>query len=307
MRISDAATRPGVVRMSSMQQPTIQQTAYVAAAAHGMPAIWQPAVYGQSQQGFPGYQVNSGYQGFQPAGHVHQGYHFGGQWAAVAAPGPYQATAWSQSAGPSALQHMAYTTGSYSPGCGCTSGGCTAGCGSEGCCDSSCCYGGWDSRRGRRQMRKDGWQSCDACDYGSGYRNRMVSLFAPALPRSCCGNDRWMCRWWRGQQYNYHARNQRLADHLFGWLVPSGCCGQGCPPVGKYCVTYADNPGYADPRDGGQPYGVQGYGVPMTVPLAPTVRQAYNYSWGTPSSRITPLGSYSGSAAAPQQLYHQSW
>ncbi|HIF00950.1 MAG TPA: hypothetical protein EYG03_27620 [Planctomycetes bacterium] len=121
-----------------------------------------------------------------------------------------------------------------------------------------------------------------------------------------CNHQSFAKRWWRGQYLNYHARNQRLANHLFGWMVPSGCCGQGCPPLGKYQVTYANDPGYADHRDNGQAYGVQGYGVPLSVPLAPTVRQSYNYSWGTPSSRITPLGNYTPQTSV-RPLYHQSW
>ncbi len=31
----------------------------------------------------------------------------------------------------------------------------------------------------------------------------------------------------------------------------------------------------------------QGYGVPVTVPLAPVVCKQYNYGWGLPSSRLT--------------------
>ncbi len=31
----------------------------------------------------------------------------------------------------------------------------------------------------------------------------------------------------------------------------------------------------------------QGYGVPVTVPLAPVVAKQYNYGWGLPSSRLT--------------------
>ncbi len=151
---------------------------------------------------------------------------------------------------------------------------------------------------------------CNMCDsngcYGTGYQRRVTRLFAGAVAQSPCNPEPWAKRWWRGQYVNYHARNQRLADHLFGWMVPSGCCGQGCPPVGKYQVTYADNPGYADHRDNGQAYGAQGYGMPLSVPLAPTVRQSYNYSVGTPSSRITPVGNYTPQTSL-RPLYHQTW
>ena len=104
---------------------------------------------------------------------------------------------------------------------------------------------------------------------------------------------------------SFQARNSRLADKLFGWLIPSGGNGQGAPPIGKYQVTYADQPDYADPRDG-QIYAAQGYGMPMTVPLPPNVHQQYNYSWGIPASRITPISTYNPQTS-PQPLYHQSW
>lgn len=74
----------------------------------------------------------------------------------------------------------------------------------------------------------------------------------------------------------------------FGYFIPTGCGGKGCAPIGHYKMTYAVDPYYFDGRDG-QLYGAQGYGVPVAVPLAPTVRQTYNYGWGIPSSRITPV------------------
>ncbi len=102
-----------------------------------------------------------------------------------------------------------------------------------------------------------------------------------------------------------HARHNRLCNCLFGCLIPSGCNGQGCPPVGKYQITYADQPDYFDPRDG-QLYAAQGSGMPMTVLLAPTVRYAYNYSSTLPASRITQISNYNP-MTSPQTLYHQSW
>ena len=104
---------------------------------------------------------------------------------------------------------------------------------------------------------------------------------------------------------SFHNKNARLADKLFGWMIPSGCCGQGCPPIGKYHMTYADQPDYADPRDS-QIYAAQGYGMPITVPLAPIVNHTYNYSAGIPSSRITHIGNYDPQSS-PQRLPHQTW
>ncbi len=104
---------------------------------------------------------------------------------------------------------------------------------------------------------------------------------------------------------SFHNKNARLADKLFGWMVPSGCGGQGCPPVGKYHMTYADQPDYVNPNDS-QIYAAQRYGMPITVPLAPNVNHTYNYSAGIPSSRITTIGNYNP-VTTPQRLPHQSW
>lgn len=62
----------------------------------------------------------------------------------------------------------------------------------------------------------------------------------------------------------------------------------GQPLFGHYKIVYPVNPGYFDGRDG-QVYAAQGYGGPVSVPLAPTVRHTYNYGWGVPSSRLTPI------------------
>ncbi len=176
------------------------------------------------------------------------------------------------------------TTGDCFDSCGpltcapcCTSGGC--GCGNGCCCSNGQC-----------------------CDYGSGYNKRMNTLFAKS---ACSGSGSKTRDFWHGHSMSFQAKNSRLADKLFGWMIPSGCCGQGCPPVGKYQITYADQPGYADPRDG-QMYGAQGYGMPMTVPLAPNVYQQYNYSWGVPASRITQISNYNPQSS-PEPLYHQTW
>jgi hypothetical protein len=196
-----------------------------------------------------------------------------------------------------AIQPTAYTAGgcatgacvpqgcavSVMDGCGCNAG---AVCGCNSCQCNSC-------------------QSCDTCYYGDGYGQRMCTLFAGSNCSTCPGSGCPAKNWYRCQQANYFARNQRLADCLFGWMIPSGCCGQGCPPVGKYQVTYAEQPDYADSRDG-QLYSAQGYGMPVTVPTAPVVRYSYNYSWGTPASRLTPLSTYNPQTST-QPLYHQSW
>jgi len=47
---------------------------------------------------------------------------------------------------------------------------------------------------------------------------------------------------------------------------------------------------YYDVRDT-QTYAAQGYHVPVTVPIPPITR-AYNYGWGIPSTRLSPVGGY---------------
>lgn len=74
----------------------------------------------------------------------------------------------------------------------------------------------------------------------------------------------------------------------FGFLCPDGNGGAGMPLFGKYSRVYPNDPSYFDGRDG-QVYGAQGYGTPVSVPLAPVVGHTYNYGWGVPSSRLTPV------------------
>lgn len=74
----------------------------------------------------------------------------------------------------------------------------------------------------------------------------------------------------------------------FGYFIPTGGGGKGVPWAGCYSRVYPVDPYYRDARDG-QAWAAQGYGIPMAVPLAPVVGHAYDYSWGVPSSRLTPI------------------
>lgn len=74
----------------------------------------------------------------------------------------------------------------------------------------------------------------------------------------------------------------------FGYFCPSGGDGKGVPAFGRYSMVYPVNPDYFDSRDG-QVYAAPGYGGPVSVPLAPNVNHTYNYGWGIPSSRLTPI------------------
>jgi hypothetical protein len=74
----------------------------------------------------------------------------------------------------------------------------------------------------------------------------------------------------------------------FGYFFPNGSNGKGTALVGHYSMVYPVNPDYQDPRDC-QVYSAQGYYGPVAVPLAPVVNHTYNYGWGVPSSRLTPV------------------
>ena len=301
VRLSDADSSPAVIKMNGGQQKTnaTVQTAF------GPGGAMANSRYGSvsPQQHFAAYAK---YYGLEPV--VQEGMGANVQQASYGQPASYgygQAMGgYGQSAFASPYMTDMYSSGDCYGGCDTCQE--TGNCGTEGCSTSGCNSSGCntcDRGRGNRRGNK-ACEDCDDCYYGDGY-NRRVRLLAGALPKGSCNDAGYPTRWWRGQSSNFSSRNQRLSNCLFGWMVPSGCCGQGCPPFGKYHVTYADEPDYADSRDG-QAYGVQGYGIPMTVPLAPNVHQSYNYSWGTPSSRLTPIGHYDPKTS-PQALPHQTW
>ncbi|HUQ71902.1 MAG TPA: hypothetical protein VM165_20395 [Planctomycetaceae bacterium] len=105
----------------------------------------------------------------------------------------------------------------------------------------------------------------------------------------CWGLDGGYGGKWGGKSHGYYSHG--MLDYFkckFGYFFPTGCGGAGCPPIGKYARVYPQNPAYHDHRDG-QIWAAQGYGVPIAVPLAPVVGHQYNYSWGTPASRLTPI------------------
>ena len=100
-------------------------------------------------------------------------------------------------------------------------------------------------------------------------------------------------RWWQGQLAMRRARTARSNQALKSAFCPSGNCGNGSPLAGHYNLVYAADPNYFDQRDGSL-YSAQGYGTPVTVPLAPNVHHQFNYGWGMPSSRITQISTPAG-------------
>lgn len=98
---------------------------------------------------------------------------------------------------------------------------------------------------------------------------------------------------WGDQFYRHRCRNQIQSQRLGNGL---GCTFAFAAPLtwwdwGARKDIIAVNPAYSDPRDS-ELYSAQGYGVPIAVPLAPVVRDTYNYGWGMPSSRLTPVATH---------------
>lgn len=110
---------------------------------------------------------------------------------------------------------------------------------------------------------------------------RMVGA---AMPGDCqrrrCNDPN--CKECRDRQCDHWLRRK------LGYFHCTGSCGQGTPLVGKYHMVYPVNPDYFDARDG-QIYSSQVFNAPVSVPLAPVVHHTYNYGWGVPSSRLTPV------------------
>lgn len=181
------------------------------------------------------------------------------------------------------------TDGSCTTGNGCANGNCAAI--GNACANGNCGPGGrmLGGRLANRMMSgncENGMCDPAAGGYGQGYQRRVNRLMHRQNVRQDMANAMRGGNFWNRTSASYQARNARVSQHLFGWLVPSGSSGQGAPLFGKYHTAYAQNPYHVDPRDNGM-YAAQGYGTNITVPLAPNVKHAYNYGWGLPSSRIT--------------------
>ena len=97
---------------------------------------------------------------------------------------------------------------------------------------------------------------------------------------------------WTASSQHFLARNREQSELIANWMYDR--MGLYTPasvhtaPIGTYQMIYPVNPSYNDPRDS-RVYGAQGAGIPIVVPLAPSVRSVYNYGTGLPSSRLTPI------------------
>lgn len=210
---------------------------------------------------------------------------------------------------------------------GCANGACPTGaCASGGCANGACGARGQIVRPGRPYDPNDPCRGRRLYGHGDRWNPEVESYtfrdlghdtFGWAMPNKngqCNGNtcqdqcpqcrargskcDR--CRhkqsWCCMQCDTFLARNRQQSDiigaHIRGklaFLTPMGNGGAGAPPFGYYQLVYPVAPDYANPNDVYQQYGAQGYGVPMSVPLAPNVRHTMNYSAGMPASRLTPI------------------
>ena len=189
-------------------------------------------------------------------------------------------------------------------------------CDAAGCCDSNCCCpngcdgcgngggcnnGDGNGLLGRRARRNAcpqcGGKGCPACGgRGTGLLGRGG---CGRNGGNACGRGGLFGGCFHSSAANYRARNLHASAQLnaylrckLGYFLHDGSGGVGSPLCGHYKLVYPVNPGYFDGRDG-QVYSAAGYGGPVSVPLAPTVRHAYNYGWGIPSSRLTPVSSVS--------------
>ena len=142
----------------------------------------------------------------------------------------------------------------------------------------------------------------DSC--GEGCRTAANGCHTAGIADGCgCG-----CRGNDGGWCLFRSAKSRCSCYSCSYCG-KGCNGsasrEGVALFGKYQITYASQPSYADPRDN-KAWAAPGYGMPMTVPTAPLVRYSYNYSHGTPASRLTRLSTYNPSTS-PQPLFLRSW
>ncbi len=109
-----------------------------------------------------------------------------------------------------------------------------------------------------------------------------------------CDASRWdrFCSWCSGSNRCHRCHYLRSACRCYrgvngGYGGYGGAYGAGAGYGGGYGIGYGGS--VYDVRDA-QAYSAQGYNIPIAVPLAPVVKQTYNYGWGLPSSRLTRVG-----------------
>lgn len=154
-------------------------------------------------------------------------------------------------------------------------------------------------------------QDCDDCQSLQDCQNcrKCKNGHSPFLCEDCYGSQSIFSKLFSFRPIHCHrdpATGQMKYFDRFGRVRNDGLFGHGGPygdgglsrnkcrrtvpmstaPFGMYKMAYPVDPFHFDSRDGGL-YAAQGYGVNVSVPLAPTVAATYNYGWGVPSSRMT--------------------
>jgi hypothetical protein len=106
----------------------------------------------------------------------------------------------------------------------------------------------------------------------------------------CCCRDKHRCPRQRRIRCRSYAERCDRSNRIRCWLAHSklNYFNTTKPPCGHYTIVYPVDPWYGDARDGGI-YAAEGQGGPVSVPLAPVIRHTFNYGWGVPSSRLTPV------------------
>lgn len=130
-------------------------------------------------------------------------------------------------------------------------------------------------------------EDCRECDYGCCWKHKTWQWIChPFCADDCYQGHR--CRSNCPPDQCPHCRNGNCPYHGHSKSGHGYKATRGVAPFGCYTMAYPVNPDYCDGRDGSL-YAAQGYGINVTVPLAPNVGAAYNYGWGVPSSRLTPI------------------
>jgi len=138
-------------------------------------------------------------------------------------------------------------------------------------------------------FRNGGRRHARSCQHGYGNGDCPFCNSRSCLNRNCVADT--LCEHAAAHRARNRLASYNLNQYLhckIGCLIHDGHGGVGSRMFGHYSVVYPADAGHFDSRDGGI-YAAQGYGGAVSVPLAPTVRQAWNYGWGIPSSRLTPV------------------
>lgn len=123
---------------------------------------------------------------------------------------------------------------------------------------------------------------CEECPSGGCCNSRFLDYLCFNM-QLCCMRQNHAMAVLRASCREDCREKARFIRCKFGYFCPSGV-----PPCGHYNMVYPVNPSHFDQRDG-QVYAASGYGGPVSVPIAPVVNHTYNYGWGIPSSRLTPI------------------